>query len=71
MTGNHGTVSRYTTGCRCAECTEAARLNRKAKRQAKDGRPLVVMCPTCCEWFASDAGMMSHDRRMHTKRRDD
>ncbi len=70
MPSAHGTVSRYVQGCRCAECTEAARLNRKAKRQAKDGRPLVVMCPTCCEWFATDAGMMSHDRRMHTRRDD-
>ncbi len=71
MPSNHGTVSRYVQGCRCAECTEAARVNRKAKRQAKDGRPLTVMCPTCEEWFATDAGMMSHDRRFHTKRRDD
>ncbi len=33
-----GTLLKYGRGCRCDECREAARINRKAKREAKKNR---------------------------------
>lgn len=39
MTAQHGTTSRYTTGCRCTKCRQAARDYQRERRRIAEPDP--------------------------------
>jgi hypothetical protein len=45
MTVRHGTRYRYSKGCRCDECAEAARIYQRDYRLRKPGGPVVADDP--------------------------